>query len=229
MPRYDFYGERGADRQLTHAALNALPAHIGAVHVGSYAMVVEPVATVQRAIVDRLGANSLIAYDPNVRLVVEPSLERWREALAWMAPRTHLLKISEEDVGLLYPGSDIGALASGWLSQGVRLVVVTHGDKGSVAFHAAGAVVVAGREVKVIDTVGAGDTFQAALLTWLSEHHTLSADGLTILTTKDIDSALHFATEAAALTCSRRGADLPRRSELPAHTQWPGRFKTSIL
>jgi fructokinase len=215
VPRYDFYGERGADRQLTPAVLAALPAQTQAVHVGSYAMVVEPVAATQRAIVDKLHTRCVIAYDPNVRLVVEPSLNRWREALAWMLPRTHLLKISDEDLGLLYPGQDVAELAASWLAQGVRLVMVTRGGQGAIAFNARERVDMPGRQVNVVDTVGAGDTFQAALLTWLSEQGCLSAERLASLTTQQITSALRFATDAAAITCSRRGADLPRRAELP--------------
>jgi fructokinase len=216
VPRYDFYGERGADRHLTHAALRALPAETKAVHVGSYAMVVEPVAAVQRALVEQQRATCLISYDPNVRLVVEPSLERWRETLAWMAPRVHLLKVSEEDLGLLYPGHALSALAQSWISQGVHLVVITRGQHGSIAFHASGSVQADSPKVDVIDTVGAGDTFQAALLTWLAEQERLSAEGLATLTQQDIAQALRFAAEAAAITCSRRGADLPLRSQLPA-------------
>jgi fructokinase len=68
--------------------------------------------------------------------------------------------------------------------------------------------------VKVIDTVGAGDTFQAALLTWLAEHEALSADALAALTVTELAAALHFAARAASITCSRRGADMPGRAEL---------------
>ena len=68
--------------------------------------------------------------------------------------------------------------------------------------------------VDLIDTVGAGDTFQAALLTWLAEHESLSVAALENLSTADLESALAFAARAAAITCSRRGADMPRRHEL---------------
>jgi fructokinase len=67
----------------------------------------------------------------------------------------------------------------------------------------------------VVDTVGAGDTFQAALLTWLAEHDRLAPGALRGLTSGDLSALLQFATAAAAITCSRRGADLPRRAELP--------------
>lgn len=214
VPAYDFYGERGADRQLDSGVLEHVPATARAFHFGSYAMVVEPVGGAQRALIEREHRRSLIAYDPNVRLTVEPALERWRGALAWMLPRTHLLKVSEEDLGLLFPGRAPADLATAWLTQGPRLVVVTRGGDGSLAFSAAASATAAPVSVDVVDTVGAGDTFQAALLTWLAEQDRLSIDGVTGLDAPALRDLLGFATRAAAITCSRRGADLPRRRDL---------------
>jgi len=177
--------------------------------------VVEPVASTLRALVEREKDRSVIAYDPNVRLNVEPDLARWREHLQWMLPRTHLLKVSDEDLSLLYPGMDPEQFAAAWLAAGVQLLVVTRGAQGAVAWCAAGRVAVPPVAVEVIDTVGAGDTFQAALLTWLSEHALLEAKALATLSTAQLDAAVRFAVLAASITCSRRGADLPRRAELP--------------
>jgi fructokinase len=215
VPRYDFLGAGGADRLLSAAVLEQIPADTRAIQVGSYAMVVEPVAATQRALVEREHTRRLVAYDPNVRLVVEPALARWREALAGMLPRTHLLKISEEDLGLLFPGLSPDDAAAQWLRAGVKWVVVTRGEHGALAWLPGGERVEASPvPTTVIDTVGAGDTFQAALLTWLAEHGRLSIDGVATLDADDVRAALAFAARAAALTCSRRGADLPRRAEL---------------
>ena len=215
VPAYSFYGEGGADRQLLPAALARIPATARAFNFGSYATVVEPVASTLRALVEREKDRSVIAYDPNVRLNVEPDLARWREHLQWMLPRTHLLKVSDEDLSLLYPGMDPEQFAAAWLAAGVQLLVVTRGAQGAVAWCAAGRVAVPPVAVEVIDTVGAGDTFQAALLTWLSEHALLEAKALATLSTAQLDAAVRFAVLAASITCSRRGADLPRRAELP--------------
>ena len=213
VPSYAFYGERGADRQLPLAALANLPAGISAINVGSYATVVEPIASTLRALIER-ERGALIAYDPNIRLNVEPDLQRWRDQLAWMLPRTHLLKISDEDLGLLQPGTAPEAFARIALAHGVKAVVVTRGAEGAVAWTAQAQASTPPVPVTVIDTVGAGDTFQAALLTWLAEHGALSADALGALTAAQLQDALAFAARAAAITCSRRGADMPRRSEL---------------
>jgi fructokinase len=214
VPAYDFVGEHGADRQLGADVLARLPSNLRALHFGSYAMVVEPVAITQRALVEREHRRTVVTYDPNVRLVVEPRLERWRETLDWMLPRTHLLKISDEDLHLLHPGLAPEAAAGQWLAHGARCVVITRGAQGALAFTARARAAAAPVTVQVVDTVGAGDTFQAALLTWLAEHDRLSIDGVAALDAASLRSMLDFAARAAAITCARRGADLPRRAEL---------------
>ena len=213
VPSYAFYGEQGADRQLPMAALPQ--ARITALHVGSYTTVVEPVAATLRALVERERGTALIAYDPNIRLNVEPDLQRWRDQLQWMLTRTHLLKVSEEDLELLLPGMGVDGFAAEALAHGVKTVVVTRGGLGAKAWTAAVTAAVQQVEVEVVDTVGAGDTFQAALLTWLAEHGSLSAAALAALSAHELHDALRFAAQAAAITCSRRGADMPRRAELP--------------
>jgi fructokinase len=215
VPNYAFYGEGAADRNVTAEHLAAVAGGVALVHLGSYATVVEPVASTQRALVERERARgALIAYDPNIRLNVEPDLARWRDQLDWMLPRTDLLKISDEDLGLLLPATGIDAFAARALAAGVRLVVVTRGGEGAVGWAGGARVEAAPVPVEVVDTVGAGDTFQAALICWLAEHGALTRAGLQALPADSLRAALQFAARAAAITCSRRGADMPRRAEL---------------
>ncbi len=210
---YAFYGQGTADRLLPVSAVARVP-RAAAFQFGSYAMVVEPVAATQRALVEREHARSLIAYDINVRLNVEPDLDRWRQALAWMLPRTHLLKMSEEDLALLFPGEDLETRVAQWLAAGVALVVVTRGAAGAWAWTPGQRLTVPPVATAVVDTVGAGDTFQAALLAGLAERNRLSAAGVGALGRTELGAVLGFAASAAAITCSRRGADLPRRLDL---------------
>jgi fructokinase len=214
VPSYAFYGHGAADREVPLEALQRVPGDAKVIHVGSFNTVVEPVAGTLRALVEREHGRCLISYDPNIRLNVEPDVARWREQLQWMLPRTHLLKVSDEDLALLYPGVAHEALAREWLAAGVTLVVVTRGAKGAIGWTASAEAEAQPVVVTVIDTVGAGDTFQAALLTWLAERDALSGKAISTLRSDQLADALNFAARAAAITCSRRGADLPRRSEL---------------
>lgn len=214
VPSYAFYGDACADRLLTAAALDALPGGVTAINLGSYATVVGATAVTQRQLVEREHERVLIAYDPNIRLNVEPDLAVWRAQIEWMLPRTHLLKVSEEDLHAVYPGRALAAVATEALAQGVGCVIVTRGGEGAMAWTRSDHVVSSPVRVEVVDTVGAGDTFQAAMLTWLAENNALDANALAAIDGPALRQALAFSGRAAAITCSRRGADLPRRAEL---------------
>ena len=216
VPAYSFYGHGAADRQLTPEALALLPAAVNGIHIGSYTTVVEPIAATLRALVEREHTRTTISYDPNIRLNVEPDLVRWRDMLSWMLPRTHLLKISLEDLQLLLPEVTVAQFAVDALAHGVKLLVVTLGGDGAQAWSGAATMQVPAVPVTVADTVGAGDSFHAALVTWLLEHGRLSLTALGALSAAELHAALQFAAQAAAITCSRRGANPPRRGELPA-------------
>jgi fructokinase len=215
VPAYTFYGSGSAERCVLPGDLARVPAGAAAIHVGSYCMVVEPVAATLRALVERQHARSLVAYDLNVRLTIEPRISAWQAALEWMLPRCDLLKVSDEDIHQLYPGWSPQQFARHALQGGAGLVVVTRGAQGVYAAMRTGqALERPAQAVTVVDTVGAGDTFQAGLLSWLARRGLLTRAGLAGLDAATLAQALDFAARAAAVTCSRRGADLPRLAEL---------------
>jgi len=214
VPRYAFHGTGAADRQLTPETLPALPPSVRVLQFGSYALAVEPVGSALRGLASRERERRLIAYDPNVRLNVEPDVAHWRALVDQMVSVAHLVKVSDEDLGLLYPSEAPEQIAARWLSQGAVLVAVTRGGHGASAWTRTAQADVPTPQVKVIDTVGAGDTFQAGLLTWLDEHDALAPEALAALDDTSLGAMLRFAAKAAAITCSRRGADMPRRAEL---------------
>jgi len=214
VPEYAFYGSGTADRQLSLEALDSLPATTHTIHVGSYATVALPVADTLEVLIEREHRKRLISYDPNVRLNVEPNLEYWRTKFEWMLTRTHLLKVSVEDAELLYPGIPMEQLGSLWRDAGVAVVIVTRGEKGATGWCVGGSVDIPAAPATIVDTVGAGDSFQSSLLTWFAERELLNPLQLRKLEVRELKEAMHFAATAAALTCSRRGADLPQRAEL---------------
>ncbi|KQV87204.1 hypothetical protein ASD15_28605 [Massilia sp. Root351] len=215
VPSYALYGTATAERAVALSDLARVPADAAAIHVGSYCMVVEPVCSALRALVSQRHGRSLIAFDPNVRLTIQPEREAWTRAVAWMLPRTDLLKISDEDLHLLYPELAPQEFIAIALRAGVALVVVTRGGRGVLAATAALAPFeLPAPQVEVADTVGAGDTFQAALLSHLSRHGLLTRAALQGMDAAQLRAALTFAGSAAAITCSRRGADMPRLKEV---------------
>ncbi len=219
---YAFYTNGTADRSLYVDELPAmLDPSIACIHVASYSTVCEPTASSLLALVTREAGSRLISYDPNIRPSIEPDLDVWRDRLAAFGACAHLVKASDQDVETLYPGQSFDAFAAERIAAGAQLVFITRGAKGAVGYSADGRrAEVDGVAVKVVDTVGAGDTFQAACLTYLADHGLLRADRAA---GTDLEDLMGFAVNAAAITCSRRGADLPSRADLvaqaPVHRQ----------
>ncbi len=215
-PAYTFYGTGAADRALEPTDLPEFDPSVWGMHFGSYTLVAEPVGDALLALARREAGRRIITLDPNVRPTVEPDLDVWRARIDEIAAVADLVKVSSEDLELLYPGQDPAEAAARWLGAGAALVVVTRGADGALALSGSGRIAVPGRPVVVADTVGAGDTFQAALIAGLAETGAATRAGLEALTTDQIAHLLRFAVDAAAITCSRRGADMPRRAELPS-------------
>jgi len=214
-PHYSFRGEGCADRQLRLEHLPELGPEVRGLHIGSYSLVVQPIAETLLTLVQRESGKRLISLDPNVRLNPEPNILLWRERIAELVELADLIKVSDEDLSLLYPEQDPQRVIEGWLQHRCQLVFLTRGGEGATVFSRAhGSWSVPACSVKIADTVGAGDTFQAALITWLTEQQLDSVDGVQRLSREQIDAMLKFAVQAAALTCSKTGPDLPYRQQL---------------
>ncbi|MEZ1314772.1 carbohydrate kinase [Pseudomonas fluorescens] len=214
-PQYSFRGEGCADRQLRIEHLPALGPEVRGLHIGSYSLVVQPIADTLLALVQRETGKRLISLDPNVRLNPEPDIDLWRSRVAELVQLADLIKVSDEDLHLLYPEQDPAQVINGWLQHRCQLVFLTRGGEGATVFSRQhGSWSVPAAAVKIADTVGAGDTFQAALITWLTEHGMDSVEGVQSLEREHIDAMLKFAVQAAALTCSKTGPDLPYRRQL---------------
>jgi len=215
-PAYIFYIDGTADRSIEPAEVPAtFPDDLEAIHLASYSTVTEPTASALAHLVRQESARRFISYDPNVRASIEPDLDIWRQKVAELMPFAALVKASEEDLDLLYPGRSLDAVIDDWVAAGAEMAVVTRGERGAIATTSSGVKAsVGGRQIVVADTVGAGDTFQAALLAGLKERGQLSRAALKTADQSGIEDLLRFAVDAAAVTCSRRGADLPRRADL---------------
>ncbi|KRE12718.1 ribokinase [Bosea sp. Root483D1] len=218
QPSYSFHGEGAADRSLELADLPAeLPPEIQALTFGSYTMVVEPIGSSFAALAERERERRVISVDPNLRPTVVGDMARWSAAAERFYRAATLIKASDEDVRIAWGGKvSLAEAGAYWLGCGARLVVITQGEQGAVAFSAAGSVAVPGRPVVVRDTVGAGDTFHAALLAQLAKTGRLRPEAIAALDLPAIGELLAYATAAAAITVTRRGADLPTAAEVEA-------------
>lgn len=205
---YSFHVEGTADRLFTVPA--GLPAGTRAVSFGTCSLVLEPGASAYEKLMRTAAAQGLFtALDPNIRPGLIPDADAYRARFKTWLSSVSLLKLSEEDALWL------GGTPHEWLSAGPSAVVITHGGDGLTAFTQDGAVYpVPGEKVDVVDTIGAGDTVNAALLHGLSVRDALSPAGLAGLGRDGWERLLRFAARAAAITCSRAGAEPPYASEL---------------
>lgn len=213
-PAYTFYGASAADRSLTSTDLPDLPRKVIGLHFGSYSIVAKPGADALCALAEREAGARLISLDPNVRPTVEPDMKVWRRRVAALAEIATVIKASAEDLELLWPGTGSDKVAEQWLKMGIPLVVVTMGEKGAIAYSRDHVVASSASRAKVVDTVGAGDSFQSALLHALAAMKLTSKARLAKISRAELIALLGYAGRAAAITCGRRGADLPRATEL---------------
>lgn len=207
--RYSFYVDGTADR-LFDGAPGGLPAGTRAVSFGTCSLVLEPGATAYEELMRGAAAQGVFtALDPNIRTGLIPDADAYRARFKSWLPSVSLLKLSREDAEWL------GGGPGEWLAAGAGAVVVTRGGAGLTAFTRDGAEYsVPGERVDVVDTIGAGDTVNAALLHGLAARGALSAPALAALGADGWGELLRLAARAAAITCSRAGAEPPYASEL---------------
>ena len=189
------------------------------VHTGSLGAVMEPGAGTVAATVATLVRTSTISYDINARPAATGVDELILARVEALVALSDLVKASDEDLEVLYPGSAVGESVQRLLGLGAGAVVVTWGGEGASGHTTAGNVEVAAEKVEVADTIGAGDSFCAALLDGLRRRDLLGAARRPDLRRLPLDSwreVVARANKAAAITVSRPGANPPTEAELTA-------------
>ena len=213
--RYSFHTAETAGRFVTDPG--PLPENTTAVSFGTLSMVLEPGATVYESVLLREAERGrFVALDPNIRADLIEDSDAYRKRFATWLPGVSLLKLSVEDAEwLMDSGDDLLGTLRRWQQAGPAGVVLTRGAEGLAVLTASGDFVeVPGVKAEVADTIGAGDTVQAALLAWLHRHGALTVDAVRGLSRDEWTDALTLAASAAAVTVSRPGAEPPYLAEL---------------
>ncbi len=219
--RYAFFRKGAADAGWAPRPPPELPAETAFLHFGSVALLQEPAASAIEATVSASAGRRVVVLDPNVRPSLVPDLGAYRARFARWLRMTDLLKLSDEDVELLAPGESPAHAADGWLAAGPRAVVITYGASGAILHRAATPPLeVSAPTVAVVDTIGAGDTFTAGLSVGLLMRDVTRAEQLRALSDEAWHDVLRFAAAAAALNCTRAGANPPRLAEVNAFLGW---------
>ena len=212
--RYSFYDDNSAGRMLTTKDLPKLSADVNALHFGSISLIPEPGATTLEDLMEREEKNRVICLDPNIRPNIIKDRSQYLERIGRLISMCDILKISDEDVTWITGKTELGAAARKWLNAGAKVVVITRGENGVEAFTKGISIKVPSVNVKVVDTVGAGDTFTAGFLASLQRAGKLNKAAISYLDETSLRNAVNYAARAAAITVSRAGANPPWVHEL---------------
>jgi fructokinase len=223
---YDFRVDGTADWQWRdHELAGALDGRVVALHAGSLALTMAPGADVLQRLLAQARQDMTVSYDPNCRPLLMGSPDTVRGRIEALVALADVVKASSDDLAWLLPDRPPEQVAEAWLAKGPSLVVITLGPAGLVAAtRQAGVLRRPGLAVEVVDTVGAGDACMAALLAGLHRRDLLGPTRRPALLALDASTVTGLADEAvlaAALTCTRAGADPPTAEELRAESAPP--------
>jgi len=218
-PQYAFYDEGTCDRSLSIEELPVLPDETTCIVFGSVSMTMEPIATTIETFINRAAEKKVIAFDPNIRPMMIKDRAAYLKRFEKWAGASTIVKISAEDYDYIRANTDPREALRSIIDMGSKLAIMTLGPDGAIAMLKRGTEVIeAGSPAvdagAIADTVGAGDTFLGAILAWLERNDKMSHNAIAALSEKDLNDALAFANKAAAIVCTRRGAEPPTLEEV---------------
>ena len=211
---YAFFDENTAGRMITQADLPALGDFCEALHFGAISLIPEPCGSTYEALMSREYEKRVISFDPNIRPGFIKDADAHKARMLRMAAMSDIVKFSDEDLDWFGEEGSHEELVAKWLTRGPKLVVITKGADGADGYTNRFKVSVPGEKVTVVDTVGAGDTFDAGILASLKMNNLLTKAQVATLSEDAVRDALTLGAKAAAVTVSRAGANPPWAYEI---------------
>jgi fructokinase len=192
------------------------PRQLGALHVGTLGLVLEPMATVLEDLVRQVTGHTLVIVDVNCRPSATPDAARYLRRVRSVVSMADVVKVSDDDLSFLRASDAELGSADDLLRLGARVVLLTRGGDGVDVITSDGSRYVPAEPVEVVDTIGAGDSFGGGFLAWWAR----SGLGVADLGRIDaIEEAVTMACRVAAITCGREGADPPFAAEVAGWSQ----------
>jgi fructokinase len=193
------------------------PEYVGHLHIGSFSATEGSLGEAALAALMKADGLATTSYDPNIRPHVIGSPAETAPKVEARLRLSTVVKVSDEDLLWLYPDRKPHVVAAEWAALGPRLVVLTRGGAGAAAFFDGEQVERAAPPITVVDTVGAGDSFMAALLAAMHDDGAIGRRGVALAEPYReamVDRWIGFAIAASAITCTRKGANPPTREEM---------------
>jgi fructokinase len=216
---FSFMNSVAADTMYDPQPRPVLPNNLKFMQFGSISLLTDPTSTSITEIIGKhrssLNHNVTVVFDPNCRPALTPDLEGYKRKLRNWLRLAHVVKVSDQDLAWLEPDKALDDVAAEWIVQGPSVVIITRGEHGSSLYRAGHErLQVPTPKVSVIDTVGAGDTYTAGLMVSLLEHGHERAEQLATHSDEVWLEVMQFAAQAAAINCTRAGANPPTRAEV---------------
>lgn len=211
---YTFYDENTAGRMLSIDAMPDLPREVEAVFFGGISLMVEPCGTAYEAMLTQLAPSRVIMVDPNIRSSFIADETAYRARAKRIMEQADIIKLSDEDMNWLLGNGTPADHAAALLENGASVVCVTEGSEGAIGYCEHGAIRVGASKVDVVDTVGAGDTFNAGFLAALYASGYLTKETITDIDHATVAAGLRYGARAAGITVSRAGANPPFLDEM---------------
>ena len=216
--KYTFYDENSAGRMMAADEVPPLPNAVSTLYFGGISLCNPPAADSFTDLAAREAGRRVIMLDPNIRPGFTQDIEAYRARLDRMISFANIIKVSDEDLNWIDPAADtLTDKVRRLLAKGPSVVIMTRGSAGATGYCAGGAEVsITARKATVVDTVGAGDTFNAGVLARAEELGLLVPGALNKPELDQLGDCLAFGARVAAVTVSRAGANPPWRHELDA-------------
>jgi len=213
---YSFYDENSASRMIEPQDLPATLEDISAMYFGGISLACDPGSETYAQLAEAHASDCVVMVDPNIRPSFIQDETKFRDRIERMLGLADIVKVSDEDLNWIIQTSDSLEEKIAQLSElGPSIVILTRGSSGAQATLPNGrSVFVASQKVDVVDTVGAGDTFNAGFLACLSEAGLLSKSAIQTISENDVTKAISFGARVAAINIGRAGANPPWRSEI---------------
>ena len=218
VAKYTFVDEHSAGRLIDENSLKPFVNKIKnakALLVGGISLQAEPCGTSWQWLVEQVAGGCVIYFDANIRPDFIEDKDKYLERFEQFTRKVDVIKISEEDYSYLYCEQDFEKVSAEWLEKGIKMIVLTLGEKGAKVIYGGGREISVGIEpVKVIDTIAAGDSFNAGLLFDLDKQKMLDREKLATIDTSTLQKTLTFANQIARFTVTQKGANPPWLDEL---------------
>ena len=211
--QYSFFDENSALRSLEQSTLPSLPEMVSTLHFGAISLVSEPCGSAYEAFMAQ-NEDRVISLDPNIRESFIKNEEQHRSRIERMVAMSDIVKVSDEDLAWISNGTNAEEKIASWLEGRAKIVLLTKDAEGAIAYTRNGRIQQPAMKVEVVDSIGAGDTFNAGFLSGLARQGLLSKNRLSTVTMEELRPALELAAKVAAKTVSRAGANPPWKSEL---------------